>query len=98
MSIDEKAYQHALAMNKGKTFSVEGGADECFRYFASCYEAAKLSEQPVSIKVAAKAAAKWRKGHEYIDSQYDKMHYAEQAAYRDQVKHIFNAVGVLYVD
>lgn len=46
MLINENAYQTSLAKNKGKTFSVEGGADECFRYFVSCYEAAK---PPVSI-------------------------------------------------
>ncbi len=52
MEINETAYQHALAMNKGKTFSVEGGAEECFRYFVSCYDAAK---QPVSLKDGAEA-------------------------------------------
>lgn len=43
--IDEHAYRHALTMNKGKTFSIDGDADECFRYFINCYEAAKASEQ-----------------------------------------------------
>lgn len=55
MQINETAYQRALQMNKGKTFSTEGGADECFRYFISCYEAAKPSGQPVDLALAKAA-------------------------------------------
>ena len=50
--INEYAYQHALAMTNSKTFSVLGGADECFRYFASCYEAAKRAATPAAAAVS----------------------------------------------